>query len=249
MKHTVVMPTFKRPEMLALALEALDRTNADCDVRIFLDHTTPERVSEVEYVRDLYYPDALIFHAKPHIVVPAGMWNILNALKQGYKTGADYVYLVEEDVVVKPGFFQWHQEAQASGDYLATCGRRIPYLPEYNQYTNPGSCFRRDKLELVVKHITDELFANRRAYYEKHFGMMDEVSDLDDGLVRRIAKFYGLKVKYPDMPTCAHKGFQAYNHYYDWTNHGDIVQRIENLRKMLPTVSRENRFTKDFEPD
>jgi hypothetical protein len=247
-KQIVVMPTLKRLEMLALALERLARTNeSDLDVRIFAD--TDANLEELDYVRDNYYPDAMIFHAGPHVDVPSGMWNILNALKQGYETAADLIYIVEEDVLVKPDFFKWHQSAQEPG-ILATCGRRMQgALASYSQYTNPGSCFSLDKLRLVVKHITKDLFNNRRAYMDGVFGRMDEVSDLDDGLIRRIARFYGLPVKYPDIPKCSHIGFTAYNRYFGWTNNeGDIKYRIEKLRMMLPTVDMKSRYTHDFEP-
>jgi hypothetical protein len=254
-KECVVMPTKNRPEMLALALQHLDRTGRkNLDVRIFLDATHPfnteDRTQDVEYVRDEYYPDAMIFRAGPHVEVPSGMWNILNALKQGYQSGADRIYLIEEDVCVDKDYFDWHDEAQRNTAYLgvlASCGRY--HMPGYNKYTNPGSCFKRDMLNLVVPHINDEMFADRRAYYEKQWGVMDEVSDLDDGMIRRIAKFYGLQVRYPETPKCSHIGFRAYNHYDGWDNTGGSIQyRIARLRHMLSTTDRNNRFTRDFEP-
>jgi hypothetical protein len=246
MKQVVVMPTAKRPEMLALALESLEKTQErNLDVRIFLDYGYS--LDDVEYVRDEYYPEAEIFQANPHVEVPSGMFNILHALKQGYETGADLIYIVEEDVLVRPDFFRWHQEAQEP-KLLATCGRRIPRHMTYDQYTNPGSCFNRDKLRLVVKHIHDDMFLSRRAYMDRTFGRMEEVSDLDDGLVRRIAKFYGLSVKYPEAPKCSHIGFMAYNRYQGWVNTGTIQERIQRLREMLPKVDPKGRYTGDFEP-
>ncbi|HZS43428.1 MAG TPA: hypothetical protein VFA52_04555 [Candidatus Paceibacterota bacterium] len=241
------MPTHKRPEMLALALEKISNSeNQVDDVRIFAD--TDCNIEEVEFVRDEYCPRALIFHARPHVSVPSGMWNILQALKAGYETKAEYVFLIEEDVLVGRNFFNWHFTAQAANDYFATCGRRMRHLPSYNQYTNPGSCFKRGSLSLVVEHINDSLFENRQAYMDRTFGPMPEVSDLDDGLIRRIAKFYGLSVLYPDTPQCAHIGFRAYNHYMDWVNTGNIEQRISKLRTMLSEIDPNNRFTGDFEP-
>src|SRR4029077_13818972 len=131
---------------------------------------------------------------------------------------------------------------------LASCGRRMLHMPGYNEYTNPGSCFHHGALGLLVPHINDEMFADRRKYFEKHFGQMDEVSDLDDGLIRRFAKFHKLSVTYPPTPMCSHIGFRAYNHYRNWVNEGTIQERILNLRKMLPTIDRTNKFTGDFEP-
>jgi hypothetical protein len=232
--------------MLALALEALDRTGADINVNIFCD--TDTCVDETEYVRDLYYPEAMIFHAKPHVNVPSGMWNILNALKYGYETGARYVFIVEEDICIFPDYFDWHMAAQTSGDYIATCGRKMLRYPNYTAYTNPGSCFSHDKLGLIARHITSELFQDHVGYMDKTFGVMDESSHLDDGLIRRVARQHGLQVKYPETPKCAHIGFRMYNNLDIYQNQGDIETRIAGLRKMLPTISPSDRYAGDFEP-
>lgn len=245
MKTVIVMPTCKRPEMLALALEAISRTTlTPDDIRIFAD--TNSNISEVEYVRDNFVPHALMFHAKQHADVPSGMWNILSSIKQGYETGADRVFLIEEDIIVGRDFFSWHLSQNAG--HFALCGRRMLHLPNYGEYTNPGSSFPRWALKHIVPHINDRMFADRRAYFDRHFGKMDEVSDLDDGMIRRIMRVSGFTPKYPDMPKCAHIGFRGYNHYMNWVNEGNIEERIEGLRKMLPTIDRSCKFTGDFEP-
>jgi len=245
MTEVIVMPTCKRPEMLALALRAIDRAdNPPDDVRIFCDTNTD--VEEVTYVRNQYLPHALIFHAAPHVDLPSGMWNILMALKAGYSTGADFVYLIEEDVVVNQSFFNWHR--MWSDEVLATCGRLAKRRSKPGYYTNPGSCLRRHALDLIVPHINDELFADRQAYLNKHFPGSDELSDLDDGLIRRVQKKYGLEVVYPEQPECSHIGFGAYNHYMNWTNEGSIEERILRLRQMLMGINPNDRYTSDFEP-
>ena len=105
MKTIVVMPTLKRPEFLALALESIDQAEqAPEDIRIYVDHTDEKRLSEVKYVRDTYLSRAMIFHAKEHVSAPSGCWNILNAYKQGYESGADIVFFVEEDIRVRPDY-------------------------------------------------------------------------------------------------------------------------------------------------
>src|SRR5208282_417358 len=100
----VVIPACKRPEFLALTLEKLSRTPEieSVDVRIFLDSGSEERLKEVEYVRDTYLPVAELFRAHTHVIAPSGTWNILGSLKAGYETGADFIYLVEEDIMCYP---------------------------------------------------------------------------------------------------------------------------------------------------
>ncbi len=68
MSEIVVIPTFARPELLALTLEKLEQAaDAPDDIRIFLDMSSEKRVAEVEYVRDTYLHRELIIHAKPNV--------------------------------------------------------------------------------------------------------------------------------------------------------------------------------------
>jgi len=217
------------------------------DVHIYLDTCSEEKLDETEYVRDTYFPDAYIFRAGKHIDAPSGTWNILHALKSGYEIGADYIFIVEEDVFCYPDYMSWHLAAQASGDYFATCGR---LKKEYRSvfYTNPGSCFHRDKLGLVVPHINDSYFADRKGYLESHFGSIEDCGDLDDGLIRRVINSVGGIVKYPDPAVVAHSGFWAYNKLTQYKTHGTIQERIEQLRNMLPGLNPKDRYLKDWEP-
>src|ERR1700677_4389991 len=116
----VCIPTLHRPEFLALCLEKIAQTweAENLDVRIFLDWGIPARLADVEYCRDTYLPTAQIYQANPHQKVLSGTWNILRALKDGYETGAHRVFLIEEDVMVRPQFFHWHKTTHEQDDYF-----------------------------------------------------------------------------------------------------------------------------------
>jgi hypothetical protein len=232
--------------MLALSLQRLQAAwSVPDDVRIYLDTCSATKLDEVEKVRDEYFPTALIFRAGKHQQTPSGCWNILNAIKSGYETGAEYVFLVEEDVMAYPDMFLWHWANQ--GYLTATCGRRWKYYKS-DFYTNPGSCLNRSLLEHVVPHINDDFFADRRGYMNRIFGEMDEASDLDDGLIRRTMRLVGAKLVYPDSPVCAHQGFAAYQKFVEYKTHGTVDEKIEQLRMMLPKIDPNGRYTKDYEP-
>jgi hypothetical protein len=248
-KMTVIMPTFRRPEMLALSLENLQATPeaSSLDVRIYLDHCVqPTRLEEVEYVRDEYFPAATIFHAGNHVLAPSGSWNILHSLKSGYETGAEYIALVEEDVLVRPDFFQRHLEMQASGDFFVTCGRQLAHLPT-DYFSNPGSCYGREKLALVVPHICPAYFASQKDYLNQKFGSMDDAGILDDGLIRRVMRSVNGESRCAIPAIASHIGFHYYNRMTQYKNEGSIQDRIARLRVMLPNVSPADRYTGDFE--
>jgi len=247
MASVVVMPVCHRPELLALALEKLDqaRKPENLDVRIYAD--TSADLESIECVRDVYYPEALIFQANPHIQAPSGCWNILNAIKSGYRTGADYIFLIEEDVLIKPDFFTFHL---SQTDCLASCGRkdRRHYLLYPDLYTNPGSCLHRELVEQLIPHICDDYFTRLREYMDEHFGSWDTQSHLDDGLIRRVIRQMGGRAVYPDIPVCAHQGFRAYNKLDIYMNYEiSIEEKIKRLREMLRTVKPTDRYTGDFD--
>jgi hypothetical protein len=254
-KNIVVMPTLRRPEMLALALEKLYAARAYklAEVHIYLDDAASSVLDEVDFVRDNYYPAAQIFQANSHPEAPSGCWNILNSLKAGYDSGSEFVFLVEEDVMVTPDYFNWHRRAwendwyePESGPIFASCGR---YLDRYgrNHYTNPGSCFHKSSLEKIVPHICDDFFADRRGYMDKTFGPMDEASDLDDGLIRRVCRQQHGTLAWPTKPVAYHQRFYAYQRFAEYKNEGNIQTSIANLRQMLPKLDCKNRYTRDWE--
>jgi hypothetical protein len=252
-KSIVVMPTLKRTEMLALALQKLAQLSGseDLPVQIFLDTCTQEKTDEVEFVRDEYFPTAQILQAKEHVKAPSGCWNILHAIKSGYETGAEFVFLIEEDVMVYPDYFDWHFAIHENyfnpAHLLATCGRRKKeYKTEF--YTNPGSCLHRNLLDYIVPHINDDFFQNRIKYLNERFGSIEDCGDLDDGLIRRVIDKVQAEIIYPDCPVVAHQGFWAYQKLVEYKTHGSIQERVEQLRNMLPTLNPKDRYLKDFEP-
>jgi hypothetical protein len=252
-KHSdicVAIPTANRPELLALTLEklsvALSKSGIDGScVHIYADSVSEDRLREIEIVRDLYLPEAFLFHAKPHTPAPSGCWNILNAIKQAAQDAMD-VYLVEEDVQVYPYFFEWHQSQTAP----ASCGRhhydiRWKYL---DLYTNPGSCLRRPLLDALIPHIDDDYFRDTDVYCRKHFPVWD-VSTLDDWLIRRVMLEKGMRCVYPERGVCAHVGFRGYGQFDIYANNEkDIEKRIARAREILASTKPTDQYARDYEP-
>lgn len=230
-----------------MALEKLSRTNRLPDnVRIYAD--TNANLEEIEYCRDTYLPQASLFQRPPHISAPSGTWNILQSIKDGYNTGAQFIFLVEDDIMVKPNFFDWHF---SQTDCLASCGRKDRrHYPLYGPlYVNPGSCLRRELVEQLIPHVNDDYFSRLREYLdEKLPPNWDTQSHLDDGLIRRIIRKMGGRVVYPETPVCAHQGFRAYNKLDIYMNYETSIEgKIERLREILRTVKPTDRYAGDFD--
>jgi hypothetical protein len=248
----IAIPTANRPELLALTLEKLASATGRPEVHIYADNVSEPRLREIEIVRDLYLPEAFIFNAAPHIKAPSGCWNILNAIKSAARW-AENVYLVEEDVLVYPNFFEWHECLDADHNQLpvASCGRRHPDIRwQYRHlYTNPGSLLRRPLLDRLIPHICDAYFEDPRGYLDRTFGPWHEITHLDDGLIRNVMRQNGWLPVYPLQPVCAHIGFRAYNSLDRWMNlETDIVKKVERARELLRTTSNKSVWTRDYEP-
>lgn len=116
MRDIIIIPTFKRPEYLALCLEKILAAKGarDLDIRVYHDMrfgTAPPLES-----KDLaIFAGARFIRRDLHGHL-GNMFNFLEAYKEAYAdTEARYVYLIEDDVLVEPDFFDWHEAIQARG--------------------------------------------------------------------------------------------------------------------------------------
>ena len=250
MHSIVAIPTCNRPELLALCLLRLSGARGCPEVHIYAD--TAANMDAVEYARDTYHPTATIFHANAHLEAPSGTWNILSSIKDAARF-ADNVYLVEEDVMVYPYFFEWHESQTA----VVSVGRRdAAFYPRYpGAYTNPGAYIRRPALDLLIPHINDDYFVRRRAYLNERFPEMDAWSSLDDGLIRRVVWNNFGACAFPERNVCAHQGFRSYSSNLDiMLNHGKTIQEriegfLENCERLKTTTDpRYKRYVIDYEP-
>lgn len=246
MNNIVVMPAAFRPELLALSLEGLSNARNCPEVHILVDYSAKHLLDEIEWVRDQYHPTAYMYLAKPHIAAPSGCWNILNAVKFGYDSGAETIHMIEEDVRVFPDYFEWAQEVPAH--YPAALGRKTPMNRANGAvYTNPGSFLRRELAGKVVPHINDDYFTRLREYLDDHFKPYPYFSDLDDGLIRRVILAEGQECFVPETPKAAHLGFFYYNKIDIYLNREATIQgKIERARELFRTM-RPGRYSRDFE--
>lgn len=255
-KAVIAVPAAHRPELLALNLQRLAVANRKYgfDVHIYADSVDEIRLREIEQVRDLFYPEAFLFRARPHVKAYSGSWNILQSIKTSARF-AENVYLIEEDVMVYPYFFDWH-EAQTAP---ASCGRRST-LGRFHEkhgdaYRNPGSCLRRPLLDLLIPHINDDYYTDQEGYCKAQGFPTDKYGSVDDGLICYVLEAAGMQAVYPDKPVCAHQGFFHYGKLdiYAIEPGLDIHQRIERAREIQKAVltspdPRHKRYASDFEP-
>jgi hypothetical protein len=253
-KEIVVMPTCKRPEFLALALERL-KAAWPGDIPVHVHADTSANLGEVQWAVDNYFPRADIYQWADHTLAPSGTWNILKSIESGYDHGADLVYLIEEDVMVYPDYFARHRAIYDAGAHdgtvLATCGRLEPRLQRLfgEQYTNPGAALTRKLIEQVIPHMNDSYFSNPAEYVLENFEPWLGMSILDDGLIRRVIKQMGGKSLTFEPAVCRHQGFFYYNRLDRYMNfEATIWGKIARLREIIAGIVPGERYATDFEP-
>ena len=257
-KSIVVMPVAHRPEFAALALECLGHTHFDVPILVFVDDVEEKLKDDFFTVFANHAPsNASLEYREPHIPVSSGCWNITQSIKDGRGEGADYVFLVEEDVMVRPNFFEYHWEKLAGGEFLASCGRKCPVFYERypDIYTNPGSCLTGPLVDNMIPHLHDVFYHDTGKYLNETFEVRAPgIHGLDDGLIRRIIWQMNGKAAYQDPPACSHTGFMAYENRYDFC-HVDhtakVEDRVENLRNLFLTLDKngpKGMYMRDFDP-
>lgn len=259
LRSVVVMPTANRPELCALALESLGKAQGCPKILLNVDDVSDKLKEEFRYVHRHYAPPqtSLVYRA-PHIRVTSGCWNILMSIKDGYDTGAEWVFLVEEDVLVMRDFFTRHWEEMDKGA-VVSCGRFCRLFgPRYPTiYTNPGSCLSRTFLEALVPHINDDFFRDTGGYMDRlQVPPVPGIHGLDDGLIRRVMWLNCWHPVQPpvDKPLCAHIGCHAIENRYDFVGFNadaPVLERAEQLRNFLKTVDRQgpkSMYLRDLDP-
>src|SRR5277367_3036273 len=118
----VLIPTYMRPEYLALCLEFLAKAEGAhdnkeywiCqDMRFDDDNRFGMQLRWTKEVLENSPLPVRYIQRKPH-GWSGNSYNTLEAYKEAYGTdGVQNVYLVEEDVLVTKDFFRWHEAVQA----------------------------------------------------------------------------------------------------------------------------------------
>ena len=180
-------------------------------------------------------------------------YNVLNAYAEAYKTDAKYVYLVEEDVLVTPDFFRWHDAVQEYNPFCSIAGHTYRNKKTFSgdvqgayfeseEYASLGVCWKRENLDYVVRHATKPYFHNATPYILKHFpgskycfAMMEQ-----DGLIQRVMEQLFRPAAWSARPRAFHVGMWGYHRSIGskamieaGVANLPLMEKIENLRQHI----------------
>lgn len=227
MKDIVIVTTYSRPDYLRLCLEYLSKTEGiqDKTICIYVDRGKSLIREFYEVVND-FQLDFLVTFRSEHSYFGNSM-NTLEAYKEAHQTNAKFVYLVEDDVLVMPDFFKWHEAAQSEGDFMCSIAYRChrnaavnknitdsaAYLVSNQDYASIGVCWKREKLSSIIKHAKEEYYKDLGGYLKLNFpnNKFSDCYTEQDGLIMRILGEQHEYTCWPFVPRAYHIGFASAN--------------------------------------
>jgi hypothetical protein len=244
MQDVVIVPTFDRPEMLWLCLEYLANSpdSKSVDIWVYVDSHTQQKPprGEIEQVLEKF-PD-LSLHVgfqQPHDF-HGNSYNLLTAYKAAYETTAQYVFMVEDDVLIHPGFFEWHRHQHAHRHLGCSIAVKNP---GHGAYASLGVCFRREMLRLVLPHTHGVYFRDMRKYCREKFPP-SRFDCEQDGLFARVLN--GHQVVWASTPLAQHVGWYGYHRRRSRRPHGTLTERYRQVKYALAHSDVLKRWARDF---
>lgn len=252
MKDVCVVTAYQRPEMLHECLTRIHAAKGHLDlaVHVCVDGRTNEahnpEVLEVAHRFDSKL-DLIIKARRPHSYL-GNSHNTLEGLKEAFHARPEFVFLVEDDVMVAKDFFHFHYAAQALTKSFASiavkCTRRNDVTPSDDpskiwisgsDYASLGVCFSRDSLSYIIPYANENFYRHMHKYCEFYFpnSRFRNEGTEQDGLLIRIMGHWGKVTAWPYVPRAYHSGYYSYHRLDGSKPTGTLEQRIENFKKIM----------------
>lgn len=154
-------------------------------------------------------------------------FNVLMSYREAVALAPDLVHLVEDDVFVGEGYFEFHRQAHdlAPNAFAVSACRNQQFPPDVNppdvatavyqhvSYQSLGVSFRLEALARVIGHASHSYFARPEAYCSRNWpnSAINPANAEQDGLIHRLIEASGRPTVYPFAPRAYHAGFVGYH--------------------------------------
>ena len=215
MNEVVLLPTFQRPELLYCCLEAIRAAEPTISVHVFPDRGTNER----EICEKFGAAHHLTLQHSYH----GNTFNMLEALKWAYGQRYETVYVIEDDAIIDPSFFDWSRQALTNyPDAFAACGWR--YSPDakvgdgpdmlLGWYLSVAAALPRRSVGGIVAHARPEYYGDMKGYLDRTYPASARKGSQhyeQDGAALRVAESEGKRCVWPRRPRAIHAGWRGYH--------------------------------------
>ena len=134
MRDIILVPCYERPEFTRLCLQYLSHARGieNKEVCLFIDNHKGKDFREIfeaqqpnlQLAADLF-PNRYFASCQEAHESYGNSRNVVDALKFGYNIGAERVFLVEDDILVAPDFFSWHEAVLEEPSVFVSCSTAL----------------------------------------------------------------------------------------------------------------------------
>lgn len=241
MREICIIPTFERPALLWLCLEAIRAADPEIPIHVFPDRGTSELqicskfgANEHKTVSHSYYGNS---------------FNMLEALKWAGEQSCALVHVIEDDSIIEKDYFQWARKAlHDKPEAFAACGWQ--FSPDFQPQDGPdmlagwylsvAATIPKVNLPTILQHARPAYYGDMKTYLDtvlpaspyrgtKHFEQ--------DGLILRVMQTLGKRAVWPRRPKTTHIGFFGY-HAHGKSPDMPLERTVEALKLAMsqPTV-------------
>ncbi len=243
MKHTVLVPAWRRADMLHACLTRLAKAaTPDVTVVVSLDRKGTVECRQVAESFKGSFPD-IYLRVMHHHQFHGNSYNVLSGLGDCLKLGGDLIHVVEDDVMVSLGYFAFHEAVHgAVPDAWAVSACRNQNLTGeapvgaygHPSYQSLGVSFRPHVAEAATAHGTGLYFGDMTGYCRRVFpgSLIPPGHAEQDGLINRLRETAGGMTVYAEKPRAFHAGFYGYNRSGTKIPSGSVEYRSARILAM-----------------
>lgn len=263
MNDIVIVPSYYRPEFLALCLEHLASAVGGKQKRVFvyqdrhigdnseMVNTLLPEVREVCRRMEKSFDEFHYIERHP-VIYRGNPSNFLEAYNSAFlETDSEFVFLVEDDVMVCRDFFQWHYAIQDELNPFISVGwhciretAKVPttndpnaYVTSYRDFSSIGICWKRENLSVLVQHAKPAYYSNMSTYIKNafpnspiHFKEWTEQAGI---ITRLLHEKPGERlVVWAGLSRVGHIGIRGYHRQNGFKFTGSLDEKIQALKNV-----------------
>lgn len=249
MREVVFIPTYRRSAFLYCCLEAIRKAEPDIEIIV-----QPDRGTEEIEVCNKFNAGIRMTPKHTH---HGNSFNMIEGLKYCYEAAYDRVFVIEDDCIVDPTFFDWarkaldHPKAWNPNPFAASGWIYSPDAPPEdgpdvccNWYLSVCSAIPRRSLEKIVQHAHEGYYKNMKKYCDETFPKDPQCGSQhyeQDGLILRVANSVGERITWPRRARSIHIGWHGYHCPHGKVPAGDLMKQVAVVRMAIenPEIMRQ----------
>lgn len=281
MRDIVIVPTYDRPEFLAVCLEKLVQARGIEEKELWIcqdfhieDKNRSaawhelEMVPVLEEARRQFGSRFRYVPRKPHNFY-GNSFNLMAAFVEACAAQPRYTFLIEDDVMVMPDYFQWHAAAQEKWNPFVSCAGRInrslnfalngpeaidescrdgvACVSSLQAYISWATCFTSSSLRRILLTAAG---ANFFSWADQSCCGARPGHEQDIVIQEMMKRVKTLSSVWPYVPRAYHMGWHSYHRPAGVKFNGSLSERVDALRKAIvdPAKIRDMAGLQDIDP-